>query len=328
MPDILHFLERQRTQLEHPSWGYSVFLLASIISIHYLLFSPPGGFPVNKRIVIEEGWPLGRVAEELSRKNVVRLPQVFTFLVLAFRGGATAVAGEYYFFEPAHAFSVAERISSGDYGITPVRVTLLEGSTVREYALELSKVLPNVDAENFVETARPDEGYLFPDTYLFLPNADTDTVLEELRENFAEKTEPFLADITLSGRTLQEIVIMASMLEKEASREGDRKRIAGVLWKRIDAGMPLQVDATLDYALGKNTYELTEEDLRADSPYNTYKNSGLPVAPISNPGLASLAAALYYEDSPYWYYLSDRQGKLYFSETFEEHVAYKRQYLR
>ena len=92
--------------------------------------------------------------------------------------------------------------------------------------------------------------------------------------------------------------------------------------------MPLQVDATLDYALGKNTYDLTEEDLRNDSPYNTYAYRGLPIGPISNPGLASLRAALYYGDSPYWYYLSDRRGTLYFSETFEEHVAYKREYLQ
>ena len=256
------------------------------------------------------------------------MPQMFTLLVYAFQGKATAVAGEYYFFEPSHVFSVAERISTGNYGITPIRTVLLEGSTVRDYASKLSKIFPNIDAEVFIEAAHPDEGHLFPDTYLFLPNADTDTVLNELKKNFTKKIEPLLPDIDRSGRTLKEIVIMASMLEKEASREKDRRDIAAVLWKRLDIGMPLQVDATLDYALGKNTYDLTEEDLRNDSPYNTYAYRGLPIGPISNPGLASLRAALYYEDSPYWYYLSDRRGTLYFSETFEEHVAYKREYLQ
>ncbi len=327
MSDILRYLERVRVQLRCASEGYSVFLLLSIIFIHYLLFSPPNGFPVNGKIVIEEGWPLGRVAEELSNKRVVRLPQIFTLLVFAFRGNARAVAGEYYFFEPAHAFSVAERVSSGDYGITPSRIILFEGSTVHDYASQLSSILPNVDVKTFIEAARLDEGYLFPDTYLFSPSADTDTVLKELKENFAKKIGPLFPDIARSGRTLREIVIMASMLEKEASREEDRRQIASVLWKRLDASMPLQVDATLDYALGKNTYELTKEDLRSDSPYNTYAYRGLPIGPISNPGLASLRAALYYEDSPYWYYLSDRRGILYFSKTFEEHVAYKKQYL-
>jgi len=120
---------------------------------------------------------------------------------------------------------------------------------------------------------------------------------------------------------------MASLLEEEAPGHKDRRIIAGILWKRIKKGMPLQVDAAFSRVNGKNTYELTTKDLIDDSPFNTYTNKGLPPAPITNPGLSSIKAALNPIESTYWYYLSDRSGNFYYSATLEEHQRKKERYV-
>ena len=121
---------------------------------------------------------------------------------------------------------------------------------------------------------------------------------------------------------------MASILEKEAYLTEDKKIIADILWRRLKEEMPLQVDAALQYITDRNTFELTKDDLKIDSPYNTYRYKGLPPTPISNPGLDSIKAAIFVEPNSYWYYLSDKNGKLYYSETFKEHKLKKAEYLK
>ena len=120
---------------------------------------------------------------------------------------------------------------------------------------------------------------------------------------------------------------MASILEKEAQNFEDRQKVASILWKRIAIGMPLQVDATLDYILDKNTYELTLTDLATSSPYNTYKYRGLPPKPIASPGMESIKAAISPTPTKYLYYLTDRDGKFYFAQTFEQHLVNKTKYI-
>ena len=133
--------------------------------------------------------------------------------------------------------------------------------------------------------------------------------------------------IKKSGRTQDEILTMASILEKEASKIKDRQQIAGVLWHRIDVGMPLQVDAVFPYIIGKNTFELTREDLAVDSPYNTYKYKGLPPGPIGNPGLDSILAAATPIKSKYVFFLSDKQGNFHYAVTYAQHLVNKAKYL-
>ena len=130
-----------------------------------------------------------------------------------------------------------------------------------------------------------------------------------------------------SGKTLREVVIMASLLEKEAAKTEDRRMVAGILWKRISIGMPLQVDAVFPYIIGKNTFDLTRADLKVDSPYNTYKYKGLPVGPIANPGLDSMVAAMTPVKSNYIFYLTDMQSKFHFSVTYAQHLANQKKYL-
>ncbi len=169
---------------------------------------------------------------------------------------------------------------------------------------------------------------MFPDTYTFFPWSTPETVVASLKTNFDKKIEPLQGDIEKSGRSLSDIIIMASIIEKEANGESDRALISGILWNRIDADIALQVDAPFLYLLGKESSELTKADLATKSLYNTYLHKGLPPTPINNPGLAAITAALHPEESKYFYYLHDSDGKIYYAKTFAEHKRNITNYLK
>jgi UPF0755 protein len=211
---------------------------------------------------------------------------------------------------------IVQKIISGD--IAKMKVTIPEGFTVKEIKEKLGIKLPG---ENL-------EGYLFPDTYYFPIDVSGEEVVKIMRENFEKKISPYKKGIEKSGKTIQEIVIMASLIEKEVKTKKEKKLVSGILWKRLKNGIPLQVDATITYITGKKTTKIPLEDLQIDSPYNTYKYKGLPPAPICNPGLESILAALYPEESDYWYYLSTPEGKTLFFKTLEEHNLAKAKYLK
>ena len=147
--------------------------------------------------------------------------------------------------------------------------------------------------------------------------------------NFERKITPELKqEMARQKRTLFAVLTMASLLEKEVKTYEDKQLAAGLLWKRLESSWPLQVDATLTYLIGRSSSELTKGDLTTDSLYNTYKYQGLPLGPICNPGLESIEAAVYYKESPYWFYLTNLEGEAIFSRTLQEHAANKYKYLR
>jgi UPF0755 protein len=143
---------------------------------------------------------------------------------------------------------------------------------------------------------------------------------------FLQKIET-ISGLATSTHSLKDSIIMASILENEARTTESRKIIAGILWKRLYLGMPLQVDSTFSYINGKNTYDLTLDDLKINSPYNTYLYKGLPPGPISNPGLDAINDAIYPTKTPYLYFLSSKSGDMYYAKTFEEHKRNKELYL-
>jgi len=201
------------------------------------------------------------------------------------------------------------------FPLLQVKVTIPEGYTVKDIAEKFNR-FDNFNKENFLKIAK--EGYLFPDTY-FLTGKETEkNIVKKMEENFKKKT----------GDVEPKIVIMASLLEKEARTIEDKKIISGILWKRLEARMPLQVDAVFPYIINKISTELTLDDLKIDSLYNTYLYKGLPPAPICNPGLESIEAAKNPTDSLYWYYLSDSKNNIHYAKTFEEHKLNKIRYIR
>ncbi|TSC60995.1 MAG: UPF0755 protein, partial [Parcubacteria group bacterium Gr01-1014_107] len=213
------------------------------------------------------------------------------------------------------------------FDLSPRKITIQEGLNVFEIAELLQNHLPKFDKQKFLNLAEDKEGYLFPDTYFFAPNVKAETVIETMENNFKKKISELRLILEDSGRTTEEIVSMASILETEAKTEESRRIISGILWKRLEMEIPLQVDVTFKYINGKNTYQLTREDLKIDSPYNTYIYKGLPPGPISNPGLNALLAALEPKETEYLYFMSDKKGNFYYAVTFEEHVRNKSRYL-
>ena len=171
------------------------------------------------------------------------------------------------------------------------------------------------------------EGYLFPDTYYVNPAEFVPKFfIERMLGNFESKAVS-LMDLSDSSRSPHSIITMASLIERETSGDDEREIVSGILWKRLDAGQGLAVDATTRYALDKITGALTKDDLSVDSAYNTRKYRGLPPGPIANPGLKSIEAAINPKDSPYFYYLHGKDGEIRYSETNEEHNVKKAKYL-
>lgn len=305
-----------------------IIFVVGLLFFYVLAFGAPADFPRGVIVEIARGESAREVAATLAEHRIIPSAFWFTSIVVLFVGEERVVAGNYFFAEPQSAFHVAWRLARGSYEITPIRVTVPEGATTFDIARIMAGKLHEFDEQEFLALVDGTEGYLFPDTYYLLPTASPQEVRDLMSETFIRRIEPLQGAIERFGKSLHEIVTMASLLEKEARTTTTRRTIAGILWKRLELGMRLQVDATFLYINGKNTYELTDEDLAIDSPYNTYRRAGLPVGPIANPGLDSIEAAVNPIKTPYLYYLADRNGVTYYSRTFAEHVAKKQRYVR
>ena len=221
-------------------------------------------------------------------------------------------------------------------------ITIIEGWTVSDIAnyldnqgvasssdfLEAVKLDNWKDKYDFLKNAKGEtvEGFLFPDTYRIFKDATVDSIIAKMLDNFDHKfTDSMRGDAVSQNKSIFQIVTMASIIEKETKFSSDRSMVSGIFWKRIADGMGLQSDATVSYALGKAS--LSGDDLKTDSPYNTYLYRGLPLGPISNPGLSSIKAALDPTVNDYYYFVTDKSGKAYFAKTFEEHKKNIQKYL-
>jgi UPF0755 protein len=239
--------------------------------------------------------------------------------MIAFGSERTVSEGDYSFAHPVSVLEVAMRISGRQFGIDRTKVTFPEGFTTRDMSARLAANFEGFDGARFDALTKDSEGYLFPDTYKFFQSVTADMVVTTLKQNFTAKIAPLEKDIASSRRSRADIIIMASIIEKEANGADDRAVIAGILWKRLDAGIALQVDAPFLFLLNKDSRDLTRADLATKSPYNTYLNKGLPPTPINNPGLAAITAAIHPVSSPYLYYLHDKTGQIHYARTYAEH---------
>ncbi len=297
------------------------------LALYVYVIEPPVNFPLQQLVTVREGASLDEIAFDLEAQGVVSSAFAFKALAVATGHARALHAGDYIFKEPKDIFSVVRAISLGAFGLEPEKIRIPEGATTRSMAIIYKSRLLRFDADKFLAKAQPLEGYLFPDTYFFLPNADEDTVINAMRADFDEHMKPYESEIASSSRTLSEIITLASIIEREASRSDDRHMISGVLYNRLAKNMPLQVDVTFLYTMGKNTFQLTLADLRSDNPYNTYVHKGLPPGPIGSPSLDSIDAAVHPEKHGYIFYLADNTGVTHYSKTYEEHLAKKRLYL-
>ncbi|MDQ5901493.1 MAG: hypothetical protein QG580_208 [Patescibacteria group bacterium] len=305
-------------------------LLVLIVSLAFgVFFAAPANFPKGEIIEIEKGKSLVEVSEFLKEKGVIKFPRALDAFVIIFGGDKSVVAGDYSFERPITVFEVAHRIINGIHGIDTVRIKIPEGATREEIADIYEEELLNFDKDEFLRVTKDLEGYLFPDTYIFFETVRTGDVIEKMLSTFDEKVAPLMSDIEKSGKTLEDIVTMASIIQKEAYNIYlEQQTISGILWKRIDKKMRLQVDATLKYITGRGSAKLTRADLAMEHDYNTYRIYGLPPGPIGSPSLKTIRAALYPVSSPYFYYLHDDSGQIYYAVTHDDHVRNKDKYLR
>lgn len=314
-----------------------LLFLIILISVSFYLFYKEGSLPVNKKstvskiFVIKQGDPLDTIVNNLSSEGLIRNKIVFYLIVKKLGIERKIQAGDFKISENMNAQEVATNLT---HGTIDIWLTLIEGMRKEEMAQVISKTLDIPEIE-IVKTTK--EGYLFPDTYLVPRTATFETVLSIIKKNFDSKFNDKL-HIQAKNKKLTEkqVLILASLVEREARQSSTREKVAGIILKRYLADWPLQIDATVQYVLGYQPNEkswwkkeLTEEDLKIDSPYNTYKNKGLPPEPICNPSLSSIKAIINAdENTPYWYYLTDKNGVMHYAVTLEEHENNVNKFLR
>lgn len=284
------------------------------------------------RFVISKGSGASQIATNLEKGGLVKSALAFKVHVQFIGKSDKILAGEYSLSSDLKLTEIVKVLLRGP---EEVWVTIPEGLRKEEVAIKLADGL-NLKSETrqsfingFVDEAARLEGKLFPDTYLFAKDIVPQKAVTCMNEVFETK---FSQALERKGANLSntEVLVLASLIEREALGQQERPVIAGILISRLDAGWPLQVDATLQYQEGSKTCNInnfdcdwwptvTKQSINTPSSYNTYKNLGLPSAPISNPGIISLKAAANPQKTNYWFYLHDSKGKIHYAETIEEH---------
>lgn len=309
--------------------------------------------------VIAPGESASSVVMGLKDEGYVR-SALFFRLALRESGFSTKLQPGSYDLSGARSFDdVISILTSGKPSAEEVVLRVIEGWTLRDIAAELERLGLATRDELYAVTGRPAvnawvdpsasgidlseefpflaekpssvslEGYLFPDTYRIYRDATARDIVEKLLGNFGDRVDArFRADIEASGRTLFEAVTMASVVEREARTDEDRRMVADIFWRRLDAGMGLESCATVNYVTGKDSPAVSYEDTQIDSLYNTYKYAGLPLGPIGNPGLSSLRAVADPEPNDYWFFLTDTEGNMHYARTLAEHNRNKSRYLK
>lgn len=301
----------------------------------------------RKKVTIESGWSTMRILEELESKELIRSPMAFK-LYLKLSGQDGSLQAGVFLLDQSQ--SVADLIAILQTGkAEEISVTIPEGFTVKDIddlltELELIEegqavacantcdfstytFLPTVS--DLAERGGKLEGYIFPDTY-YVPANDfvVKFFFERMLNAFRKSVVEGLAEqIETSGRSLHELVTMASLVEEETRKDDERGPVSGILWKRYDADWGLGVDAAVRYIVNKPSAAITHADLNVNSPYNLRKFRGLPPGPIASISLKSMEATLNPEQSAYWYYLHDKTGQIHYSATNEEHNTKRYMYL-
>lgn len=293
------------------------------------------------RFVVEKGKNASQVSQELYKKGLIKSPLAFKFYVQLTGKSKNIQAGE---FELSPNRSLSEILEDLSHGPLQLWITVTEGLR-REEIVE--KFISGLGMDNskgitfkseFLLASKDLEGKLFPDTYLFPRDVTAGAVVKRMNNVFNTKLSEILENKKTSLSS-EEVVVLASIIERETKTGAERAIVAGILMNRLNIGMPLQVDASVQYAIAseqsttniskqKNWWPiLTREDLNVDSKFNTYKFGGLPPAPIASAGQSALEAAARPAETEYFYYIHEPKGTIHYARTLDEHNANVRQYL-
>ena len=321
-----------------------VVIVVAVVGAIFLL--EKNNFEGQKNFIIAKGESSGLVAAHLKEQGIIKNELIFK-LYVRLRGWQNDIQAGDYVFEADSVFGVAQKLVQGK-AANERDLRFIEGWTASDMAdyLIAQKIISNrdeflnetrdakkwQDKFQFIKDAGAInlEGFLFPDTYRVFKTATPEEIVTRALENFNNKmTSALLTEIKANGRNFYDTLKMASIIEAEVIGDEDRKIAAGILWKRLDTGMALQVDSSLKYVIGKKgSASLTLAELKIDSLYNTYKYRGLPPTPIGNPGLSAIRAAVYPKNSEFWFYLTTKEGETIFSKNLDDHNAAIRKYLK
>lgn len=293
--------------------------LASYFYVVYAIARPNQGGPETHKILINPGTGSSVIGRTLEKEKLINSYALFWIYVKVTK--PTLEAGLY---EVPGNLSLKEVVELLQHGTNDVKATFIEGMRAEEYALQVSKELSNVKYGDFMNIVKTQnlEGKLFPDTYFLAGEITAEDVINKMTENFKEKTTDLFKE-NKTGLSEKEVLILASLVEREEASDAERPTVAGILVNRFKNGEALGTDATIQYIFGTEKdfwpKDITLEQLAVDSPYNTRKVAGLPPTPICNPGLSAIKAVLNYKDTDFAFYLHDKNGKVHYAKTLEEH---------
>jgi UPF0755 protein len=305
-----------------------VFALILIISIAVSIWWYIGKSPVNpqskqqKTFVVSQQENIRDIATNLKKAELIRSPIIFFLTVKLLQLDGKIQAGDFQLSPSQTTQSIAESLT---HGTTDIWVIIPEGKRASEIAEIIQSKIPSYQ-ESWKDILATEEGYLFPDTYLFSKDTTITTIIYTMKNNFNKKYQQ-AAENQTAKLSQADAVILASIVEREGKSEEEMKTIASVLENRLAIHMALQTDSTIQYALGYQTETHswwktpTPADLKIQSPYNTYLYPGLPPTPIANPGLVALKSVLNPVTTSYFYYYTDPSGKTHFAKTIQEHNA-------
>lgn len=300
----------------------------------------------NKDIVVEipKGANANTISKVLYENKLIKNKELFKVIVKLSNKAPSFKAGKYLINQTYSNQDIVNLLASGKIYNDGVKITIPEGSTSKEIVSILIKnklgseeIYDNLiqspdefyDKFKFLkdEKIKSLEGFLYPETYYFDKDSTEKDILSKMISTFCTMYNDKLAQRQKElNMSLVDVVNLASIIEKEAVLDKDRPTIASVFYNRLKIDMPLQSDATIQYIFEERKKIVTYKDLEIDSPYNSYKNKGLPPTPISSPGIKSIEAALYPEDTDYLYFVAKLDGGNNYSTTYEDHLKYVKEY--
>jgi UPF0755 protein len=293
-----------------------VFFIAVFIGV--MVF--PGGPVISKIVVISPGMGTRDIGNLLKTQDLIRSETLFLVIAKITRVGNKLQAGQYLLNNRMSQREILNKIATGD--VNGIKLTVPEGYTVRQIAsLIAEKKLGS--QKKFLKEAQKQklEGYLFPATYIIYPGTTEMDIINMMTGEFEKKYQAqFSQRAKELGMSKKEVVILASIIEKEAREDEERAVVSSVFYNRLKKGWFLESCATVQYSMGERKPKLTYQDLKFKSPYNTYLHPGLPPGPICNPGEASLRAALYPAKTDYLFFVSKDNVSHEFSRYYKEHL--------
>ena len=336
-------------KLKRAAFIFLIFIIILSFSLRaYSLMEPINRVdPVDIMVEIEKGMSGRAISNLLEEKGVIKSSTIF-YLLLRFKGIDDLRAGYYRFSTSNNPLEIIEKLQRGEE--EKFKVTIPEGFTFDEILNRFAALtLPELDKEVLkteinnelakielerspeeevedLEQISPAEGLIIPTTYKFPMSYDENKLAEDLIDYFVEKRQPLLKEGAADNSySAYELLIIASLIEEEGRLKEENKTIASVIYNRLDRGMPLQLDATIQYALAERTERVLYTDLEIESPYNTYRMKELPPTPIASPGDLAVEAALNPAETDYLFYFARENGSHVFTKSYEEHLQKQRQ---